>query len=183
MLETISTTISRYCPVGYTSLNAYTGRGSAISIEARDVTKAASALMRSVEESQALFGEKAMAISQLREMANDCAEPGWDGYGANAIDSTALQNAEIFIRALPEGIPSPEYAPEPDGSISLDWIQSRYRLFSLSVGPNDRLAYAWLDGADKGHGVARFDGLSIPQRVLAEIQSIMRHGNASLRIA
>jgi hypothetical protein len=85
----------------------------------------------------------------------------------------ALQNAEMFLRALPEDLPTPEFAPEPDGSISLDWIHTRHRLFSLGVGPNDRLAYAWLDGTDKGHGVARFDGLSVPQRVLAGIQFIM----------
>ncbi len=175
MPETIPKPISLYCLAGYASLISYAWSGaSAVSVEAQAVIKAASALMRSVEGSQALFGRTAAAISQLRKLANECAEPGWDGYGAHAIDPTALQNAEMFLRALPEDLPTPEYAPESDGSISLDWIHTRHRLFSLSVGPNDRLAYAWLDGTDKGHGVARFDGVSVPQRVLADIQSIMR---------
>jgi hypothetical protein len=74
--------------------------------------------------------------------------------------------AAEFIRVLPEDVPLPEFAPEPDGSLSLDWIQSRHRLFTLSVAPNIRLPYAWVDGADSGHGVARFDGETVPPRIL-----------------
>ncbi len=117
------------------------------------------------------------------ELARECAQPDWDGYGAIAVDPIALQNAEAFVRMLPESIPMPEFAAEPDGAISLDWIQSRHRLFSLSIGSNKRLAYTWLDGTDKGHGVARFDGTSIPERVLAEILSIMGKSDACLRTA
>ena len=43
-----------------------------------------------------------------------------------------------FIRALLDDLPLPEFAPEPDGSISPDWIQSRNRLFSISVGSTHR---------------------------------------------
>ena len=89
--------------------------------------------------------------------------------------------AESFLRALPEGVRIPEFAPEPDGSISLDWIQSRNRLFTLSVGSGNRLAYAWLDGADKGHGVARFDEENVPHLILECIKGIVSHGNAALR--
>ena len=182
MLEPISTTIG-ICCLGYTALNPYARIGSAVSAEAVALTQVASALVRSVEESQILFGRKAAAISQLRALGNECAESGWDGADACAIDSLALRNAENFIRALPGDIPLPEFAPEPDGSISLDWIQSRHRLFSMSVSAGNRLAYAWLDGADKGHGVARFDGLTLPARVLVGIQSILTHENAPVRVA
>lgn len=183
MLEPISTTIGLYYCLGYASLNAYNLRGSAVSGEAQILTNSASAFVRSVEKSQALFGGKATAISQLREMAGECVEPGWDGDEAIAISPIAIKHAENFIRALPDGIPQPEFAPEPDGAIALDWIQSRHRLLSLSIGQSNRLAYAWLDGTDKGHGVARFDGVVIPTRLLAEITSITGHDSASLRAA
>jgi hypothetical protein len=130
-----------------------------------------------------LFGEKSMAIWQLRCLVDDCDEPDWDGNAAYAIGDSVFQKAEEFVRSLPYGIPAPECAPEPDGSISLDWIQSRNRMFSLSIGSDNRLAYAWLDGTDKGHGVVCFDGLSIPARVLSEIQRTMGHADAPLRIA
>ncbi|MGH8504252.1 MAG: hypothetical protein ACREVE_17690 [Gammaproteobacteria bacterium] len=182
MFEPVSTTLG-ICWLGSAALNAYARPGSAISIEALKVSRAASAVVELAERSQALFDEKATAIAQLMALAHDCAEQGWDGNEACAIDPRALRNAGDFVRALPGNVPAPEFAPEPDGSISLDWIQSRHRLFSLSVGSSNLLAFAWLDGADRGHGVARFDGLSVPSRVLSGIQSILNHGNAPLRIA
>lgn len=169
--------------MSYAALNFYSLPGSAISDEATSVARAASALLRDAENSQALFGTKTSSISQLRIMARECAEPNWDGYGASAVDPDALHNAESFLRALPAGVSLPEFSTEPDGSISLDWIRSRHRLFSVSVGSNNRLAYAWLDGSDKGHAVANFDGFNVPKRILSGIQSIMGQENVTLRAA
>lgn len=169
--------------MGYSALHGYARGGSAVSTEAAAVREAASKVVEFAERSQVLFGEKSVAISQLWTLANDCDEQGWDGYDASAINQAALFTAEQFLRALPHDIPIPEFAAEPDGSISLDWIVSRNRLFSLSVGANNRLAYAWLDGADRGHAVARFDGNNVPARVLEGIKEIGVYGNASLRAA
>jgi hypothetical protein len=104
------------------------------------------------------YAPKTAVISQVRAIANECAAAGWDGAGAEPASQDAVARAVDLIRALPDGVALPELAPEPDGQISLDWIQSRNRLFSLSVGPGRRLAYAWLDGEDRGHAVAGFDG-------------------------
>lgn len=115
---------------------------------------------------------------QVWALANECGEPGWDGDDALPLDHLAVCKAVAFILALLEGVPLPEFAPEPDGSISLDWISSRNRLFSLSVGTGDSLPYAWLDGTDKGHAVARFDGKSVPPRIQEGIKSILNGGSA-----
>lgn len=48
---------------------------------------------------------------------------------------------------------------------------------------NGEGAHARLDGTDKGHGVARFDGVRVPSRVLDGVQAVMGHGNAPLRVA
>jgi hypothetical protein len=165
------------------ALHAVASGGSATSLEARAVHQAAGEVVRLAERSQALFGEKAAALSRLAALATECGEQGWDGENASPIDSNAVLMAERFLRALPDGIPMPEFAPEPDGSISLDWIQSRSRLFSLSISHSNRLAYAWLDGTDKGHGVARFDGQNVPLRILDGVKSIVRPGHAGLRAA
>ncbi len=157
---------------GYLALQAVAGGSSAISSEAKEVYNAAVNVRKSTEQSLALFGKKAAALSQLAALATECAALGWDGGDAAAIDPAAILLARHFVRALPENMPLPEFAPEPDGSISLDWIQSRDRLFSLSIGRSNRLAYAWLDGTDSGHGVARFDGKTIPPRVIDEIRDI-----------
>lgn len=161
-------------------MQGYSHGGSAVSSEANAVSKAATAIVKSFENSQSLFGEKAAARSRLRALADECAKSDWDGNGAEAVNPIALQNAERFLETLPEGFPLPEFAIEPDGCISLDWIKSRNCLFSLSVGSNNRLAFAWLDGADKGHAVARFNGHQVPNHILEGITAVLNHGNASV---
>jgi hypothetical protein len=67
----------------------------------------------------------------------------------------------------------PENAVDPDGAIALDWIVSRHRMLSLSVaGDSDRIAYAWVDGTNKGHAVDRFDGAAVPLRLLQAILAL-----------
>jgi hypothetical protein len=166
---------------GFAPLYALARRGSGFSAEAQAVQRAAIDVVDSVERSQALFGDKATAISQVWALANECGEPGWDGNDALPLDHLAMFKAVALIRAFPDRLPLPEFAPEPDGSISLDWIASRNRLFSLSVGTGDRLPYAWLDGTDKGHGVARFDGEGVPSRILEGVARILDGGSALLR--
>lgn len=166
---------------GYLALQTYARRSSAVSPAALAARKAASAVVDFGEQSQSLFGEKAAAISQLSALFNEYGEPNWDGDAAHALDPSAFFIAEAFIRALPNDIPLPGLAPEPDGSVSLDWIQSKNRVFTISVSSSPRLPYAWLDGADKGHAVASFDEEAIPPRILQGIRNIVGHGNAIIR--
>ncbi|MGH8551206.1 MAG: hypothetical protein ACRERU_21885 [Methylococcales bacterium] len=171
MLEAISLTGSDY-RMGYAALNLYAQTGSAISAEAQVIEHAAFDIIHTVERSQSLFGKKTAVFSELWKLADNCREKDWDADGASALEPAAIQNAVRFIRAFPDGLPLPELSPEPDGSISLDWIVSRHRLFSISIGVSNRLVYAWLDGSDTGHGVARFDGTTIPVRILDGIRAI-----------
>ena len=168
---------------GYSALYAVARVGTAVSSEASAVRECAIGFVETAERSHVLFGGKAAAISQILALAEECNCAGWDGDDVVPISMVVASSAVDFLRALPDGIPLPEIAPEPDGSVSLDWILFRNRLFTLSIGSTARLAYAWIDGADKGHGVARFDGIRIPLRVLQGIQSIVDHGDASLRAA
>lgn len=165
---------------GYATLSSSGREGSAISGESKVVRRAVADVMHSAEQSQSLFGSKAVAISQVWALVNECAEPGWDGADAEAVNLLAAFAAQDFVRTLPAGVPPPEVVADPDGAISLDWIHSRNRSFSVSVGVGARLAYAWLDGSDRGHGVARFDGERIPSRILDGIGEIVKHGNAAL---
>lgn len=112
---------------------------------------------------------KASVLSQVQALVKECARSGWDADEAEPISKGAAIRAADFIRALPEGFPLPELAPEPDGSISFDWIRSRSRLLSLSVGTSDRLPYAWVDGGDHGHAVVVFDGKNIPSDILERV--------------
>ena len=121
--------------------------------------------------------EKPETLSRLAGLVKE-----FSGGDASGLNLQAVVFAESFLRALPESIPIPEFAVEPGGDISLDWIASRDRVFSLSVGPTNRLAFAWLDGTNKGHGVESLDGGQIPKRIIEGISAIVGDRNAAFGI-
>jgi len=160
-------------PVGtslVTGLVLLAGPCSATSDPGQTTHQARTSIIRHAEQSRALFGEKEDLISEIFELAEKCSVENWDGYDSAPISAQSFQTACDFIRLLPDGIPLPEISSEPDGSISLDWMPSRYRTFSLSIGTSDQFAYAWVDGSDRGHAVARFDFQTIPERILQGIK-------------
>jgi hypothetical protein len=154
--------------------------GSALSKEADVVYRAAKDVLNWAEQSSSIFGENAAALSNLAKIAKECADAGWDGEDSDPVDPVAVVLAERFIRAMRYGIPMPEFAVDPDGAISLDWIQSKDRIFSLSISAPNRLSFAWLDGAERGHATAQFDGRNIPARVLDQITALVGTTYASV---
>ena len=91
--------------------------------------------------------------------------------------------AKAFVRALPEGVLAPLMAVEPDGEIDLEWIGHHLHRLSVSIGHDNRLAYAWTDGMQSGRGVVNFDGVSIPVRLGTELSRFKDSGDAELRVA
>lgn len=168
-------------PVSLIPISSTAGDGTAISPEAGAVRRSATAARESIEQSIALFGQQADCISEIFAAAAEHSQPDWNGEGADPVSLLAADRAVTFIRAVPRGFPMPEIAPESDGSISLDWIYGRSRILSISVGVSERLAFAWIDGTDRGHAVARFDGDRIPPLILDRIRETM--GHASVRAA
>jgi hypothetical protein len=183
MPEPLSLTAGIFC-LGYASLQGR-GRfgGNAVSHEAIVIGDAMYGIVEMAERSQALFGAKSAAISQLSTLENECSEDGWDGGDAYALNPFSIYIAKQFLRALPQNLPIPEFSPEPDGSVSVDWIISRNRIFSLSIGNNHRIAAAWLEGTEQGHFVFNFSGYKIPEKVLDGIREIVGYGDAPFRIA
>jgi hypothetical protein len=180
MSPNISKTLG-ICCLGYATLQGYARSVTAVSPEADFVRRNAAAVAQREEHSQALFGEKSSAISKLWAMANEYVAENHDE--VTDINLLAINMAEQFLRVLPDDVQTPEFSVEPDGSISLDWIKSKDKIFSLSVGTNNRLAYAWMDAGDRGHAVVRFDGNIVPSRILEGIRGIIGYGNTSIRLA
>jgi hypothetical protein len=160
---------------GYSAAVALSRPRSAVSAEAESVRLNASVVVEQVHRSVALFGPKAALISSLSALGKECREPNWDGYGAEPASLRALRRAEDLIASLPDDVPLPECSIEPDGCVSLDWMPAPYRTLTVSVGSSDRLPYAWVDGTDRGHAVARLVDGQLPPRILAEIRRFMSH--------
>lgn len=158
---------------GYSYLNSYLFSESAISDAAFAAREFLKNVLTNSESSEALFGHKAKALTELRQLADDCSADDWDSYGAQGIEALSFWNAESFVKLLPNSFLMPEFVPEPDGAISMDWAISPYSVFSVSVGTSNRLAYAWVDGSDHGRGVISFDGSSIPPKLLIELRRII----------
>ena len=161
---------SIYFPALATSILSLATQGSGVSAEAGVIQNDLCHVIGHHETSESIFGAKSKLISELREIASECSDSNWDGYGAKGISEAVLIRAETFIRALPDSIPAPEISAEPDGQISFDWLPSRTRTFTLSVGSNTRLAYAWIDGANRGNAAVSYDGAALPERLLRELK-------------
>jgi hypothetical protein len=167
---------------GYSALAPLTRQSSAFSPEAGVVRSNARAVTGIVEKSFALFGAKAEALNTLKTLAMECSESDWDGYGALPVNPATLERAETVLRSLPDDCPLPESSIEPDGEISFDWLPSRTCSFSVTIGNSDRIAYAWVDGTDRGHAVARAESGMMPTRILNELHRIYAN-EPTLRVA
>lgn len=165
--------------LGYAALAGYARPTSAISSEAGQICETASGIMRDRQGSESLFGQKASALSALRA-AIAAVSPDEE---QEAVDPQTLINAEQLLLALPDDLPAPEFGVDPDGAISFDWIQSRTRMFSVSVTESERIAYAWLNGSDRGHGVDRFRGPLVSAVLLSVLRSIVTDDGPAFRAA
>jgi len=147
--------------------------GGTVTSDLRLVEQTGLDIQNQTESSVALFGEKDQIMSTIYEIAETCKTADWDGYGALPLSTKSVSYGVQFVRLLPDRSPMPEVSPEPDGVLALEWAASKSRRLSISFCDSDRIAYAWLDGSDRGHAIARFDGQAIPQRVQDAIDSIM----------
>ena len=157
----------------------YGQSSSAVSPEADRVCNVVTGVMRQFQDSQALFGIKAKLLSDLPSAVADLhidedQEP---------VSQTAYRNAQQFIRALPDNLPNPTFAIDPDGEISVTWHVSRTRIFSVSISESERIAYAWMDGSNKGHGVDRFRAPVLPDVLASALRTIVANDSITLRAA
>lgn len=173
MLEPLSLTVGTYMLAGFAGLGSYARSSTGVSLESGILRKAANTVNIAARRSESLFGWKTKTLQQLRATVAESIESGADDDDAVDIDPRALALAEAIVDVLPEGFPLPEFASEPDGSISMDWIRSRHRMFSVSVGVTNRLACAWIDGSRRGHAVEPFDGTRLPEFIVAAVREMM----------
>src|SRR4051794_2395788 len=99
---------------GYTTLHLVAHRTSAVSDETGMVRDAARRVADFGERSVALFGRKQAAISDIWALVHESREVGEDVEDAQPISAVTAERAADFIRALPDNVPLPECAWDPD---------------------------------------------------------------------
>lgn len=107
----------------------------------------------------------------LAELAVECAEPDWDGYGAVAVSAETLQEAQRFLRSLPASKVRPTLGAEPDGHVTCEWHISPRRTLSVSISPDGTLHYSATIGASRSFGTEPFLG-ECPPAILDLVQRI-----------
>jgi len=111
-------------------------------------------------------------LSEVESLVAEHSMPGWDGADAPPISFATFANAREFVSALPESVPLPELAVDPDdGAISFEWHGGYRKVFSVSIGESGRLACAGLDGTDQWYGAWTFDS-EIPALVTESVRRV-----------
>lgn len=90
-------------------------------------------------------------VDPLDYIRRHCQVDGWDGEGSVAVTDAVIAKAVCVAAAiadlLPAQTPEPDYVPESDGAICLDWMIDPKRIFSISVGVRDAISFAGQFGA------------------------------------
>lgn len=120
-----------------------------------------------VEHSLTFGSALEKARQELAQLAGECAEQNWDGFGASPINAAAYRNACRFLESLPLGVGVPSPGVDPDGELTFEWYRGPRRTLSISVSEDGNLSYAALIGSSRAHGREPFLG-NVP-RVIAEL--------------
>lgn len=111
-------------------------------------------------------------LSEIAAVAQECREPGWDGYGAEPVSLGTYRLAHRLALGLPDALPIPSVGAEPDGSLTLDWYRDPSHVLSLSVAPDGRTYFAANIGSRRRAGSDDFTGL-LPAEVVDLINAIL----------
>lgn len=157
---------------GFMDLDLFDGGGSrGAAPEARELerkfTELVTEQMKPVSIQRRVFG----AVMALKDVAVECATPGWDGYESDPLNSNSLRNALALLVQLPSEFPLPEVAVDPDGEVSLEWYRSARELFAVSVGSSGKLSYAGVFGRGKVHGTEFWCG-EIPYALIVSLERL-----------
>lgn len=111
--------------------------------------------------------------SELANQLEECSVPGWDGYGAEAININAYRYAYLFVESLPSGFPMPSVGAEADGHLTLEWYRNPSWVISVSISSQGDLHYAALLGMSiRRNGTELFLG-EVPAELIQLIRRVM----------
>jgi len=106
-------------------------------------------------------------FEELLKTFEECRQPNWDGYGAQAVREETYHLAHQFLAALLLSTPVPSIGVEPDGHLTAEWYRSPQLTLSVSLSPDGDLHFAALLGSAKTYGTEPFIG-AVP-KVVADL--------------
>lgn len=103
--------------------------------------------------------------ADLEIVYREASKEDWDGHGAVAADTKSYLLAKTFLSQLPNNMPTPEIAIDPDGEISFEWYISDRKLVVLSIGGNGEINYVGVIGKNRQKGKEHYNQ-QIPKTIL-----------------
>jgi len=152
-------------------------RSTARSESADDLARIRESIRKHLLESYSVRREAERAITELAEVQDSAALPGWDGYGARPVNLWACAHARLFIEALPTTAPAPEVSADPDGEVALDWIFGPRKALTVSIGASGRCAFAWIRGPRTYRGTEWLND-GIPKIIISALSELARDSEA-----
>lgn len=146
--------------------------GTSSSPEGEIVTANLMQAFSSELQSAVYNGRRLSALADLHSFYSSAAKENWDGEGALPVNGLSYANARRFLSLMPSSWAKPEINGDPDGEVAVEWDVGSRRRFSISIGPDDRVSYAWLNGAERGHGTDIFVN-EIPSSVTTQVNRLV----------
>jgi hypothetical protein len=140
-----------------------------VSGEAEYIQREVEANWRMLQETQSLGS--ADLFDDLEELADECGEADWDGYGAMPVEAETIEEAKRFARTLPTAVARPTVAAEPDGQVAFEWHVAPARTLSVSISAEGELHYSALIGTSRHYGTEPFLG-ECPRSILDLIERV-----------
>jgi hypothetical protein len=116
------------------------------------------------------FGWRAADV--IVRLIEACAEASEDEE-TEPVRPDTFNRAEEFAKCLPPRLPIPDVFVHPDGEIAFEWHLAKDRVLTVSVGPDQMVAFAALIGASSVYGRERFDGF-IPDQVAHLLDRVVK---------
>jgi len=114
---------------------------------------------------------RARFLEDLAEAAREAKSDGWAGPNSKHVDVAALDMALRFIELLPPEIPAPEPSVSPTGEIILGWERGPFRMFSIALKGDDKLAFAAFNRGQRISGAFEFHMDALPGEVVHQLVS------------
>jgi len=128
--------------------------------------------IRSYFADSVTFGEHlAKILEGLLKAREEHSVDNWDGYGAKGVNIDSYNYGLNFGLSLPPSIPVPEIYVNPDGYVTFEWYEGKRKVFSISIGDRNELAYAGLYGSSKTYGV-EYMYEEIPENIIRNINRL-----------
>lgn len=114
---------------------------------------------------------------QVWALKSECAQDGWDGYGAAAVTDETLAQALTLLQLLPTTAPEPHVSAHPDGDVGFTWAYGPRRILSVAISATGRLSFASLNGHKSLYG-REYLVSKLPESVALALRDILSASDA-----